>query len=164
MKSLSCLPWLWCDCCLCKLLVEPDCETTQSLCPWDHVVSSATRYVAKALSWQLLSFFKWFNFSKTKSQDLFWHKGFSKLSTYKPIGIYTLVWSHYFANSYFTKHFTNSFQNLLWALHKKIGDVLVSLVSWRSFNIFTPLFKILLKTLPWHDHLWASVPNYFLVC
>jgi hypothetical protein len=38
------------------LLVEPDCEPTQSLCPCDHVISNATSYFAKALSWQPLLF------------------------------------------------------------------------------------------------------------
>jgi hypothetical protein len=68
------------------LLVEHDCEPTQSLCPWDHVVKNATSYLTKTLSWQP-PISKDLTSSKTKSQDLFERKVFKTNYFIKSIGI-----------------------------------------------------------------------------
>jgi hypothetical protein len=82
------------DCCVnlacVSCFVEQACEPTQSLCPYDPVIQiSLAIYQNHYLG--NFSYFKWFIFYKIKSQDLFWHKGFSKLSIYKNYRDYTLV-------------------------------------------------------------------------
>jgi hypothetical protein len=82
----------------------------------NHGIQNITIYLTKALSWIFLIFQVILHFFKTKSQDLFWWKGFPKLSIYKTIGIYKLVWSHYLEKNLilqtFTKWILNIFEKL----------------------------------------------------
>jgi hypothetical protein len=77
-------------------LLEQDCELTQPMYHCVLVFSNTASYLTKPLSWRLLLFQMIWLSPKTKTQDLFWYKGFPNL-----LFINLWGWSHYFENYYF---------------------------------------------------------------
>jgi hypothetical protein len=68
------------------LLVEQDCEPTQSLCPCDHAIIDTSSYFPKTLSWQPLLLQNYFIYPKQEPIFIFETKLLPKLSIYKTIG------------------------------------------------------------------------------
>jgi hypothetical protein len=68
------------------LLVEQDCEPTQSLCPCDHAIIYTYIYFPNTLSWQPLLFQNYFICPKQEAIFIFETKPLAKLSIYKTTG------------------------------------------------------------------------------
>jgi hypothetical protein len=107
--------------------------------------------------------FKWFDlFFKKKSQDLCWHKDFPNYFLKKTMGIYSLVWSHYFCKLPFYKHLVSGFQTPLRKIGK--GDVSVPISLWIYLqNLYFLIFNSFHQSQR-HDPLGALFRPLFLWC
>jgi hypothetical protein len=140
------------------LLVEQDYEPTLPLCCCDHVISNATSYFAKPLSWQPLLFQISWLYPKTKSQVIFWYKGFPNYLFTKLMGIYKLVWSHYFIKLLFYKPFIIWFQTPLKKFDK--GDACVSNSFWKYLQ---KLYSLIWNSFQLH-HGTIIIERLFFPC
>jgi hypothetical protein len=124
-------------------------------------LENATSYFLTALSWQPLLFSNDLTFSKNKEpRFILTTKAFLNYVFIKLMGIYRLVWSHYFTILLFYKPLASGFQTPLRKLVN--GDVYVSICFWKYFP--KPCFLIWnsIQTSPWHDHYWAHVQPLYL--
>jgi hypothetical protein len=152
--------------CLLDWIDEQYCEPTQSMCPRDHVISNTRDYLLEPLCffkrntvgeaptvffynknsilspWGLeLGWLGCTSTSLTMWARLTSYFVFPKLCINKTIGIYKMIWSHFFMSKCFT--------NILWKNFKHLWETLrnerfsISTSSWIIYNRFTHLFKTL---------------------